>query len=386
MRMEAIGDGRREKALGSGFFPIGLSKGHLLLLRFDTNPGLWALPYSGRLPWRVEDAFLVAPGAAYPTAADDGSVLYSLAPDAPKLGELVWVDREGRVLSSIGSEHIDLVLPSLSPDGRRVAFSARTRDNADIWVRDLHSQVETRVTTDSADQGWPAWFPSGQRLAYSEIGSGSLNRIVASHSDGSGGRSELTNGLSPEVSPDGKLLVYVVDERGENHLRISEVSQQGEAAAGVPFFKRTPEPSVHGAAFSPDGRYLAYVEQAPGGALELFLTSVPGGEGRWPVFVGARSPVWSASGELFFTGGSNDGPKTLMSATIGRGNPPRIGTPVKLFEVAPDIELTPRGISFDASADGKRFLMVRSRPTASSRSNARWVLVQNWLTEFQSPR
>ena len=384
-RVEAIGERQRDVALDADFMPIGFVDGYVLLQRLDVNPGLWAIPYSRRLPLRVEDGFLIAAGAGFSTTSDNGSILYSLASSVPQLRELVWVDREGRIVSSIGSELVDIFKPALSPDGRRIAFSARLRDNVDIWVRDLESLVDTRVTTDAGEQGWPSWFPSGLRVAYSELGTIGSSRIAASNADGSGGRNELVRGLTPVIAPDGKHVVYTIDERGDSHLRYAAISADGEATAGDAVFKRAPEPSIHGADFSPDGGHLAYAERAPGGAMELFLTSFPSGAGRWQVAGGgARSPVWTANGELFFVGGANDGPKTMMSATIGAGNPPRIGSPVQLFDIGSEIEISPRGLSFDASPDGKRFVMIRSRRTASQLSPIRWVLVQNWLSEFRS--
>jgi len=38
---------------------------------------------------------------------------------------------------------------------------------------------------------------------------------------------------------------------------------------------------------------------------------------------------------------------------------------------------------FDVARDG-RFLMIRERPTGRPLADSRWVLVQNWLTEFSA--
>ena len=56
---------------------------------------LWALPYWAPSA-KIEDGFLVSPGAAAQSAANDGSLLYSLASTAAHEHELVWVDRQGR--------------------------------------------------------------------------------------------------------------------------------------------------------------------------------------------------------------------------------------------------------------------------------------------------
>ena len=194
-----IGKQTRETALGSGFVPVGYaSSGHVLALR-DANVGLWAFPYSGRLPLRIEDGFLVAPGAEFPTFADDGSILYSLPSTVPESSELAWIDRTGELIGPIGPEQSEIATPSLSPDGGRLAFAARSGSNANVWVRDLLGNTQTQVTFNAAEQSWPTWFPSGKRLAYWELGAIGLNRVAATNSDGSGGRQELTTGQSPGV-------------------------------------------------------------------------------------------------------------------------------------------------------------------------------------------
>jgi Tol biopolymer transport system component len=197
----------------------------------------------------------------------------------------------------------------------------------------------------------------------------------------------MTRGLRPEISRDGRYVAYLVDNRGDYNLRYSVISPDAVAGSAIALFKRTPEPAIYSVRFSPDGRYLAYVERQPGGALEVFVTRFPGGEGRWQISSGGgRSPVWASNNEIFFASGSNDGPKTIMSAAIKPGATPVIGAPLKLFAVSPDIEISPRGLSFDASADGQRFVMVRSRRASGPQSPLRWVLAQNWLSEFTAAR
>ena len=186
---ELIDGSSRGPALGDHVIPVAyLASGHLLVDRIDANVGLWAVPYSGTFPLKIEDGFLVSPGAVYQSAANDGLLLYSLASTAAHEHELVWVDRQGRTVGQIGSAQADLFSPRLSPDERRVAFVARVGDSHEVWFRDLRSNQDTRVTFDTVDQMRPSWFPDGRRLIYRENRTITAERVVSKAADGSGDR------------------------------------------------------------------------------------------------------------------------------------------------------------------------------------------------------
>jgi Tol biopolymer transport system component len=77
-----------------------------------------------------------------------------------------------------------------SPDGRLIAFDwARELGPGDIRVVHPDGTGEGRVTDDPiVPDGWPAWAPSGRRLAIARLG-----RIWSVATDGTGLR-RLTHG------------------------------------------------------------------------------------------------------------------------------------------------------------------------------------------------
>jgi hypothetical protein len=377
-QIEVHDGNRRAIVLGSGFEPVAHVGGrYLLVQRFGVNAGLWAFDFRGAGRLRPEDGQLLAPDAATATVAEDGTILYSLPSRAPTMRELVWVDRSGRVTAEIGSAQPELMTPALSPDGRRVAYSARIEKNRDIWVRDLQNDSDTRLTFDPVDDVWPAWFPTGRRLAHTELHGLGLNRITMRNADGSGQRQELAAGMAPSVSSDGRFVFHVIEERGRDHVRYSEVAADGTIGPPRPVFKMTPEPSVGSPRLSPDGRFLVYAEAQPGGRTEIFMTQFPSGEGRWQISRGGGDePVWAReAGELIFIGGPTGGSRSLMSVRIRVDPKLVIGAPVKLFEIA-------EGFSheIDVAPDAKRFLMIRQR-REGGRQEPRWILVQNWMAD-----
>jgi hypothetical protein len=382
-RVEILDGQARHTILGPGFAPVAYVNGrHLLVQRFGVNPGLWAFESQGIAALRPEDGRLVAAGAESATAAQDGTILYSLPSDTPSTGQLVWVDRGGHVTTQIGSAQPELGTVDLSPDGQRIAYSARVDNNKDVWIRDLQTNIDSRLTFDVGDEVQPAWFPSGRRLAYTELRGVGLNRIASRNSDGSGERRELAAGMEPVVSQDGRFVLFMVDERGSFRVRYSEVATDGTVGPPRRVFNSTPEPSIGSPSLAPDGRFLAYTERQPGGGVEIFLTRFPTGEGRWQVSRGGGAgPVWPREvDELVFLGGTPGGPRALMAAPIRLAPEVVIGTPLKLFEISADLTG-----EFDVAPDSKKFVMIRPGTQAGSQP-VRWVFVQNWLGDLERTR
>ncbi len=74
----------------------------------------------------------------------------------------------GRVEREIKLKEIGEVLnPTWSPDGTRVAFSANAGGLSDLFVIDLETEEVTRLTNDGYADLHPAWSPDGEWIAFS---------------------------------------------------------------------------------------------------------------------------------------------------------------------------------------------------------------------------
>jgi hypothetical protein len=136
-------------------------------------------------------------------------------------------------------------------------------------------------------------------------------------------------------------------------------------------------------AVSPDGRWMADVDNASGQE-EVFVTPFPNvGDDRWQISRdGGFAPVWGPdSSELFYQTVAPENVISIMAA-VNDTEPTFIpGNPVPLFEGPYRSGAAQFPHVFDVSPDGDRFLMIKE-PAATPRSN-NIVLVQNFDEELK---
>ena len=190
-------------------FPVYSPSGHLLYQRTTTNAGVWAVPFSADRLEVTGDPFLVAPNMGAPSMAADGTLL--VAPlTATGTNQLAWIDRSGRIEARIDEEHPLIEQPSLSPDGRRVAFQVSGGvGGRNIWIRDLADGTRTQITTGPELKWRPFWSPDGKDIYYDVEQPGRGARMERQPSAG-GGKPEtiVDGGRWGSISADGRWLAY----------------------------------------------------------------------------------------------------------------------------------------------------------------------------------
>ncbi len=155
---------RRELVAGST--SVYSASGHLVYQeRFDKTSDLRALPFSLETLTATGEAFPIVEAGRDASMAQDGTLVYF---DGGGRGQnLVWRDREGKRLGTIGQAQENIVHLALSPDGKSVAVRATEADgNRDIWVHDAVRGAKTRLTFDPANDRYPAWSPSGEQITF----------------------------------------------------------------------------------------------------------------------------------------------------------------------------------------------------------------------------
>jgi Tol biopolymer transport system component len=100
--------------------------------------------------------------------------------------------------------------PSWSPDGKHIVFFSTHDGNVQIFMMDSDGSHTTRLTNDQAYNWRPAWSPDGQHIAFMSY-HGAHNQIYMMRLDDSS-VTRLTNDLyedsAPSWSPDGKHIAF----------------------------------------------------------------------------------------------------------------------------------------------------------------------------------
>ncbi len=107
-----------------------------------------------------------------------------------------------------------------SPDGKTVAFTRGSASRADIFTIPAAGGPETRLTTDTVDDG-PVYSPDGQYIYFDSARSGTI-QIWRMRPDGSQAE-QLTDddwlNSSPHISPDGTTLAFLSQPPGHGNRR-----------------------------------------------------------------------------------------------------------------------------------------------------------------------
>jgi len=266
--------------------------------------------------------------------------------------QLVWVDRAGKKLGAVG-DLADLGNLELSPDAKQVAVAVLNdaTGRRDLWLYDVATGRRTRLDENVADENWLIWSPDGRRVVFNSQRTRGLDLYqTVSHA---GERQELLladdDGKWPvSWSADGQVILYVTSSQATgNDIWVLPLSGDRNT---YPFVKTAAQENW--AAFSPNGRWVAYSSTESGQA-EVYVTPFPKSGAKWLVSRGGGFQArWRRDGkELFFMAPDS----MLMAASVNsEGQDFEVSGVRALFET--HFPYAPYH-AFDVAADGQRFLV-----------------------------
>ncbi|MFO0723136.1 MAG: CHAT domain-containing protein [Myxococcota bacterium] len=152
----------------------------------------------------------------------------------------------------------DELLPSISADGRYLAYVSSESGNLEISVRDLLLGVSQPITDSAADDSDPAIAPSGKELVFMSRrfdAKGDLLKVGLLGGTPERLTDDATADRQPIYAPDGKRLFYTASAPiGLEYIATYDLgSRQSRRLSPTPGFDPAP---------TPDGKYLVYTAPA----------------------------------------------------------------------------------------------------------------------------
>jgi Tol biopolymer transport system component len=266
------------------------------------------------------------------------------------------------------------IAPRISPDGKRAVVVVTAPTGRDVFLLDFERLTLVKVTDGPTEDMFPVWNRDGSRILFAsnrtgdfEIYSQGADSVIAPKLEFEAPGTQFPNALTPDGT---RLLVYE-DFKDVNVLNLASpdrlhplLNSSGD--------ERIPD-------VSPDGKWVIY-ESDESGTVEIMLRSFSDLEAR-PEQIsngGGRYPRWGPAGsnELFYV--RPDG--ALMTAAVTLQPKLTLGPLQKLFDVERPVEgRSPR--TYDISPLDGRFLTTRRISKAAE--NAEVSVILGWLDDLR---
>lgn len=251
---------------------------------------------------------VVAAGSSE-AGAERSRIVFWSDRDRAVSGDIFIMDQDGSNLTNLTKDWSKgAFFPEVSPDGRRIAFSARTDVHPEIgiWLMDIDGSHPQKVTDDRIFRGClgPSWSPDGSRLVFSAFSD------VLSKAPGCDGMGSMC-----------WFDLYIVD-LGSRGIATDLGSREIVRLTRDPMTGYYP-------AWSPDGRRVAFVRDDPLTSIHtggLWVVDVDGTNLRQLTAAGraAEKPSWSPDGSRILYYRIDQGELSVIDADGA-------GSPVNLF-------------------------------------------------------
>jgi serine/threonine-protein kinase len=373
----SLRSGARTVLLTGGVSGRYLPTGHLVYAR---NEALFAVSFDPSalavrgeaVPVLQDLALATQDGRAAFSVADNGTLAYLAASTMTPDLDPVWVARTGEESAPVlpPARYAD---PAISPDGGRLALAVTAPgETRDVWVFDLARGTRSPVTTGGANDFEPEWTPGGERIAF--VSEQPIFQLHWRPADGSAPAAPLFESPfdkhATTFTPDAGLVLFYTATEPRSEIWSLPMSSEGKPATVL----ASPTEDFVRPRLSPDGRWLAYVGNGTGRG-EVYVSPFPRvTTGRRQVSVGGGSePHWTRGGrELVYRSGSR-----MMAVSVDPVTG-ALGAPALLFDRRYDLS---GDASYDVTADGGRFLMLRPPAAGPPR---KIVIVTNWFDELRA--
>jgi serine/threonine protein kinase len=290
------------------------------------------------------------------TVAQNGALIYNSSAGAAQ-SALTWMDRSGKELGRIGEPAV-MDNPSISPDGSRVAvdISDEKANNVDVWLESVNGSGNSRFTFEPTEDVVGVWSRDGSMIAYRGSPAAGITLLLKRATGLEREKVRFTTTGLDDLFPnswsaDDQQILCTHQTSTGYYLELFPV------AGGEPARFLTSKGNETNGQISPDGKWAAYASDESGN-WEIYVTSFPGGGGKWQVSRGGGTePRWRPDGkEIFYIAPGG----ILTAVPVSSESGFSTGTPAPLFQVHGRAPISSTDVfTYDVAKDGKRFLVNR---------------------------
>lgn len=194
--------------------------------------------------WRVDlksgtTRSLLAPTSrdqAAPTISPDGK---RIAFESDRSGaQEVWVaNLDGSDAVQLSNFHALTGSPRWSPDGRRIAFDSRVTGEAALYLVDPSTALSRRIFTNGIPASVPTWSADGKWIYFTSVSSQSFEHDSIYKVAAEGGTPELvtrTHGYDVQESKDGRVLYFYAGDTNVPIRALDRATGQEQLLKGMP--------------------------------------------------------------------------------------------------------------------------------------------------------
>ncbi len=221
------------------------------------------------------------------------------------------------------------VTPSLSPDGKSIAYASDRGGHWDIFTLDLQSGQISQLTNTPEYDSSPCWSPDGAFIAYETYQNGSLEIAILSMADPGQKPIMLTDGPSsdhsPAWAPNGRQIAFISNRSGDADVWLADLNKTDNRFTDL---SNTPQAAESHPVWSPDGHHLAWASTPWNNdynGIYLWDASRPEQSATW---IGDGSwPAWNANSDEIVTAFEAPNQELITAYTL-RGDPLLLPAPL----------------------------------------------------------
>jgi len=202
-----------------------------------------------------------------PDASPDGRFVVFASTQHRPTADIYVKSLTGRTVTQLTSNPSDDLMPSVSPDGSRIAFASNRSNNWDIYVISSSGGSAIQVTSDAAHELHPSWSPDGTHVVFSRLGAVS-NRWEMWVTDvtNPGVAHFIGYGLFPEWCPVAgtglasadKIVFQRSRERGDRAFAIWTIDYADGRTTNPTEIASSPIAACINPGWSLDGRWISF--------------------------------------------------------------------------------------------------------------------------------